>query len=433
MAIELREILGYKLEESTKYKCNQSSLQENEKKTFRESYLEHHRDDFIVNIEAMHCAPHATGNNTRYMAEACKASIKEWSAPYVKPLILYHNDYDGTMVGRILEANVSTSSKTNTECLNLKATVPLWEHQRQVEAGLYLTTSIGVSGTDVRCSICGQQLAGGDFCEHIRGNTYDGKLCTWDVYAFTPKECSFVINPSDIYSGITSITRPNEDGMPETKHISLTNKESQQPNGADDFSLQEGQQQPMGNQPNKENNENTMALDENKYNEAMKLVESLQTSEKTLQNDKLALNEQINVLNKEKLEMQESMKALKADLANKETELANANQLREQLEKDREEMLKEVKISLVETLTNLREQAGRPKVDKLDERDIQSLRYAISDIRAEIEAQKLTESKNSVQDTSISDPEPLPGANAGTENKASKQENKSDSSSFMGL
>ena len=145
--------------------------------------------------------------------------------------------------------------------------------------------------------------------------------------------------------------------MPETKYISLTNKESQQPNGADDFSLQEGQQQPMGNQPNKENNENTMALDENKYNEAMKLVESLQTSEKTLQNDKLALNEQINVLNKEKLEMQESMKALKADLANKETELANANQLREQLEKDREEMLKEVKpdIVIIETMSLLKD------------------------------------------------------------------------------
>ena len=169
MAIELREILGYKLEESTKYKCNQSSLQENEKKTFKESYLEHHRDDFIVNIEAMHCAPHATGNNTRYMAEACKASIKEWSTPYVKPLILYHNDYDGTMVGRILEANVSTSSKTNTECLNLKATVPLWEHQRQVEAGLYLTTSIGVSGTDA-------VFAGSNLLEEISVNIFEGIL-----------------------------------------------------------------------------------------------------------------------------------------------------------------------------------------------------------------------------------------------------------------
>ena len=61
--------------------------------------------------------------------------------------------------------------------------------------GRYLTVSIGCSTTDVKCSVCDQQISGGNLCEHIRGKRYDGKLCYtchitfFTIHFLSPRNC----------------------------------------------------------------------------------------------------------------------------------------------------------------------------------------------------------------------------------------------------
>lgn len=154
----------------------------------------------LVDIEAVHTFPYATRNNTRYMEEALAQSVAGWTYPYNIPVITYHNDEDGEIVGRVLEARVGDSQRLpGTKALILTCDILDPDAQEKVKNGLFDTVSIGVRGDDVRCSICGQELNQG-MCEHIRGEEYNGKTCYWDFYKVMPKELSYVIVPSDAYA-----------------------------------------------------------------------------------------------------------------------------------------------------------------------------------------------------------------------------------------
>ena len=154
----------------------------------------------LVDIEAVHTFPYATRNNTRYMEEALAQSVAGWTYPYNIPVITYHNDEDGEIVGRVLKARVGDSQRLpGTKALILTCDILDLDAQEKVKNGLFDTVSIGVRGDDVRCSICGQELNQG-MCEHIRGEEYNGKTCYWDFYKVMPKELSYVIVPSDAYA-----------------------------------------------------------------------------------------------------------------------------------------------------------------------------------------------------------------------------------------
>lgn len=154
----------------------------------------------LVDIEAVHTFPYATRNNTRYMEEALAQSVAGWTYPYNIPVITYHNDEDGEIVGRVLKARVGDSQRlSGTKALILTCDILDPDAQEKVKNGLFDTVSIGVRGDDVRCSICGQELNQG-MCEHIRGEEYNGKTCYWDFYKVMPKELSYVIVPSDAYA-----------------------------------------------------------------------------------------------------------------------------------------------------------------------------------------------------------------------------------------
>lgn len=154
----------------------------------------------LVDIEAVHTFPYATRNNTRYMEEALAQSVSGWTYPYNIPVITYHNDEDGEIVGRVLKARVGDSQRLpGTKALILTCDILDPDAQEKVKNGLFDTVSIGVRGDDVRCSICGQELNQG-MCEHIRGEQYEGKTCYWDFYKVMPKELSYVIVPSDAYA-----------------------------------------------------------------------------------------------------------------------------------------------------------------------------------------------------------------------------------------
>lgn len=340
---------------------------------------------FIATIEAMHAGV-ITRNFTCYMEDSFKPGIDSWTAPYNIPVIKFHNDYDGEVIGRVLKAEVAPSTKTNGSTMLLQASMPGYNEQREVRDGILHTVSVGADGTDVRCSICGKQLGDGDWCEHTRGHIYDGKLCYWEVHRWTAKELSFVIVPADPYAGVISFKDRWEDEMvdesvdekcPRPKHL--------QSNGTNaNVNIQDHEQKPEGKI-------NTLEL-----KEAEQKIASLETANKALTGDKVSLQESIDSLNKEKIALQESVTGLKKELEESKLGVAHEKELREAAESKIEEMSKEVKVSLVESLTALREKAGKPALEKLEERSIDSLRDSISDLKAELKEseQKKTDDKN---------------------------------------
>lgn len=383
MSLILREVADYDIANATKYVANFNTS----KNKINEN-LEYVKDQFYVYIEAMHLDM-PTENSTRYMTEAARKSQESWTKPYNIPVIMYHNDYDGTVVGRVLEASINASTLVNNNnCLLLKTSAPNWRTKEDIMNGVLKTVSIGTEATDVRCSICGQQLANGETCEHSRGMYYEGELCTWDVYDFQAKELSYVIIPSDKYAQVIDIK--DNDNFYTTPAIpaekgSIRTRE-QQKKGVRSVNLQE-------------------QLDA-KAKEAEQLTvekNSLVAERDALKGDKINLTESITTLNKDKVELQKQLKEFKTKLEASITSVESEKQLKEAAESKISELEKEVKMSLVESLSSLRSQAKKPELsaEELSKRSIDSLRDAVSDLKTELKELKLKELKGGFEDPSL--------------------------------
>lgn len=409
----LKEIFGFKIEEAEKYNHSFAPSSEarnlNEKlEVLNQKYIDCMTGPFRAKIEAIHCYPFSTRNFTRYMPKACKESVRSWLEPYNRPVIMYHNDYDGEITGRVVEAKMAKSAQTDGDCLVLTVTAPGYSTREKVMSGIYHTTSIGVAATDVRCSICGARLAEGENCEHIKGMTYDGETCYWDVYEFDPKEISYVITPSDPYSQIVEMGNDQNEEMTDengntvkvssarqTQYRLNNNRESQGSN-VQGIKIEES------NSNNKEININTMDITEAQYNELISAKEALETEKKVLINDKEELNATIKSLNEDKLQFQESVKALKQQIADNKVEADAVVQMKEALEEENKKLLEEVKQTLVDKLAAMRESAKLPKIEKLNERSIDMLRINISDLETDIAARETINAKESVENPTLS-------------------------------
>lgn len=171
----------------------------------------------MVEMEGIHAHPFHTRNYTRYMPEALKNSVPRWTSPYLKPLIKYHNDQDGQIIGRVYHVDYAEqTSVKDAGGLIFTIAVPDQEAAQQVQNRLLETVSIGVSASDVRCSVCGAHITDAtEGCPngHIRGSMYEGQYCFWDIYAIDPKEISYVIVPSDPYAKNIRFYRLAEEGM----------------------------------------------------------------------------------------------------------------------------------------------------------------------------------------------------------------------------
>lgn len=336
---------------------------------------------FLVKIEAMH-SDFVTRNHTLYTLEGIMNSLESWTKPYEAPVILYHNDYDGEIVGRVKKAEVAESTRfPGNRCLLLTVEIPGWKEQEKIESGLWSTVSIGARANKVRCSICGTDLSEGDFCEHVRGEVYDGQVCAWSIEEWEAKEISFVIVPSDKYAGVVAA----DDGWGSDVPTNFTNSTSESEEHSSHIDIQENEH------PERKN-----TLD---VKEAEQKISSLTTEVKALKGDKKSLQESIDSLNNEKVTLQESISDLKAKAEEKDLALSHEKELREAAESKVESLEKEVKLSLAESLATLREKAGKPALEKLEERAIESLRDSIADLKAELKATETQESEGQVADS----------------------------------
>lgn len=166
-------------------------------------------NSIMVDYEAIHVG--LTRNFTYYTEEALKSSVSTWTKPYLRPLIMHHNEKDGKIIGRIHHASYTDKNTlSNTGALLLTANVPDKEGVEGIQDGRLKTTSIGAIVHEATCSICGQNIAEYGECEHERGVEYDGKLCYWIIKKMEAKELSYVIVPSDIYSQHIKVYKPEK-------------------------------------------------------------------------------------------------------------------------------------------------------------------------------------------------------------------------------
>lgn len=193
MAIEIKEYVGHEFVSVNHTPTKLKNMTESSVETYVDE------NSLMVDIEAIHSR--VTRNNTYYSPECLKDSVPYWTNPYERPVIMHHNEKDGAIIGRIKSVEYKEAGiRTGTPALVFTANIGDDEGKKGIKNGTLSTVSIGVIAHDLRCSICGTNLAEEGLCEHEKGETYDGKLCYWIINKMEPKEVSYVIVPSDIYA-----------------------------------------------------------------------------------------------------------------------------------------------------------------------------------------------------------------------------------------
>ena len=343
----------------------------------------------MVDMEGIHAHPFSTRNYTRYMPQALKASVPKWTNPYLRPVIMYHNDQDGKIIGRIY--NVEYSNKTsidNVGGLIFTTAIPDEEAAKKVNDRRLETVSIGVSANDVRCSICGKQITSAEEgCpDHVRGVEYNGEICYWDIYDIDPKEISYVIVPSDPYARNIRTYHIGEQGI----------KLAAADEGIKALNLKEGNQ---GANSNKMDLEKQLEDAKAKIAELEAALEAAKADQKPSEELEAlkAENEQLKTAVAEVQAALDKLKEEKATLdaakAEVDTALADAKQEAEVLRKEKEEAesagvsLQETFRSFVEASVNdLRVATGKVAFteEELKKRAFDSLKDTVRDLREEL-------------------------------------------------
>ena len=340
-------------------------------------------DSIMVDVEAIHSI--LTKNFTLYSPEALRESAQRWTEPYERPVIMHHNDEDGTIIGRVKKAKYTNKTKeTGKPGLILSLNISEKQGIEGVKSGRLLTVSIGANASDVRCSVCGKNIAEED-CPHQRGEIYDGKLCYWVVEKLgDPKEISYVIVPSDKYAKNVNIYSPNEF----KKHNLLAESESEEVNRvlfediekaievATKEAADESLEEKVISEEVKEEAE--QKVEEPKEEEKEEQVEDVKEEEKTEEPEKEKEEDKeseekkdeesdkedgadsfVTALNK----LQAESRDMEQRIIELKRQLGIEKGLKESLEKELETLKAEKKANLVEKNNNLRKQLNLTEMD----------------------------------------------------------------------
>lgn len=345
-------------------------------------------DSLMVEIEAMHAAPHCTRNFTKYMPGCLKKSVPTWTHPYIRPLIKNHDEKNGKTIGRVIEAKYKEHDTfSGTPALQLTVNVPESDIKEEIRNGISQTVSIGVMADDVRCSICGAQLSNGEWCEHERGEVYKNEktgemeTCCWEIHSMEAKELSYVNVPSDIYA-------KNVRFYPASSSPDSRITESLNINKPNKMNSEKGDSEEMTDEQKKELEKAQQEAADLKK----ELAEAKEAAEK-LEKDVKDLTEAKEAAEKEVAELKEAQAAAEA-------EKAEELKLKESLEKDLADTKASLKKQMVESLQTYRKIAGLTELteDAVGQRSVDSIADSIADVKAEIknrqeadETQKLKE------------------------------------------
>ena len=214
MAIEIKEYVGFSSSQPT----NHSGIivQESIAATATPQQMIS-PNSLMVEIEGIH-SDVLTINCTKYSEECLKKSIPYWTSPYEKAVIMHHNDEDGQIIGRVKKAEMIDSKRSGTPAILFTCNIGDENGIKGIKNGTLATVSIGAVAYDVRCSICGENVAICD-CEHEKGHVYDGKLCYWTIEEMEPREVSYVILPSDKYAQTMKVYKPGKKELKESVEV----------------------------------------------------------------------------------------------------------------------------------------------------------------------------------------------------------------------
>lgn len=175
-------------------------------------------NSLMVDIEGIHSV--LTVNYNLYEDSCLIKSIPRWTEPYERPVIMHHNEEDGVIIGRVKKAAfIEKSERSKSGGLLFTCNIGDPKGVEGVNNGTLATVSIGAIVYDVRCSICGKNLAETGECEHKKGMYYKDELCYWIIKDMEPKEISYVIVPSDKYAHNVRVYKPNPKNFKESVEV----------------------------------------------------------------------------------------------------------------------------------------------------------------------------------------------------------------------
>lgn len=344
----------------------------------------------MADVEAIHAFPFSTQNYTRYMSKALKDSVPYWTSPYLRPVILHHNDQDGKTIGRIYHAEYTTKTSIDgVGGLIFTVAIPDKEAAEKVASRILETVSIGCSANDVRCSICGAQITSAEEgCPegHTRGAVYEGETCYWDIYSITPKEVSYVIVPSDPYAKNIRTYHVGESGIKlaaaDEGIKALNLKESNEGDNSNDMDLKKQLEEAKAKIAELE-----AAL------EAAKADQKPSEELEALKAENEKLNQTVAEIQAALDKLKEEKAALDAAKAEVDAALTDVKQEAEVLRKEKEEAeaqgisVQEAFHAFVAASVNdLRKAAGKVVLaeEELKKRSFDSLKDTVVDLREEL-------------------------------------------------
>ena len=381
-------------------------------------------DSIMVDIEAIHSR--ITRNNTYYSPNCLKESVPYWTNPYKVPVIMHHNEKDGQIIGRVHSVEYTeVNTRGNTPALIFTANVGDEEGKKGIKNGTLSTVSIGVIAHDLRCSICGTNLAEEGLCEHEKGEYYDvegeQRLCYWIIEKMEPKEVSYVIVPSDAYAHnlrvydavkkkksevkesvefnnpfaeLIEATKVKVEDAKEGKQIDEevgktadVNKSEEKP---EDKAIENENIEGQTQEPNTEENKEQETDKETSKEEEKETSEEEKQEEPKKEEASKEDSEELKLAKEKIAQLEKELEDTKAEKAKLENKLEKVKETKESVEKELVKLKAEKKKQLVETISELRSQLSLPKEDEtaLMESSEESLQLTIKSLNEFTQVQK---------------------------------------------
>jgi hypothetical protein len=172
-------------------------------KQLTESSADKGKKKLIVQMEAIHVG--RTANYTFYTEQGLKDGLNSWTHPYNKPVLTHHNSHNGETIGRILRAEFAETTMSGRKGLIFTCEITDPEAVEKVLDGRYQTVSIGATTDKVTCNLCGTDRTK-EWCEHWRGEEYEGQVCHYSIGTTFGREVSYVNVPADEDAGNFSVS-----------------------------------------------------------------------------------------------------------------------------------------------------------------------------------------------------------------------------------
>lgn len=371
--------------------------------SFNESTNESGITVLYPKIEAIHEG--RTRNFNRYLGEKLKGNpdlksgVYSWTAPYPKPVI-YNHDINTEATGRVYSAVYSEYTAAGRPGIIVTPKITSEKAISDIQKGLLLTVSIGASTNAAVCSVCGTDIINEGFCGHMRGEEVDGQVVEWIAGDLWFDELSWVNVPADsdamiVHSNVSpGAIAPSENTTSNTvlttETIVVKTDSVTHATEKEDEIVEENKIVIDATEETTETVEETVVVTETEETTETEEVITTETAvTETTETTETVEDETTETVVTEEAETEEVVAdETKEELAQAQTDLAEAQNTIEELTAANEALAKELSETVAGFLVDLRIAVGKESskeegLAKFATRSIESLKDSISDILSE--------------------------------------------------